>query len=198
MSICVFGDSIAWGAWDEERGGWVNRLKLSLESKDHESQIYNLAIDGETSHGVLDRLEAETAPRSASFAIVAIGTNDSATDDSGNLLISAQQFEENLREIVATANDASVQVIFVDLPRVDESKTNPVSWANIYYSNEDLDKYSASIKTIAEESNSFFCSIQGLLDKEDLADGLHPNEGGHMKIAEAVENFLINNNIVTI
>jgi len=25
-TICVFGDSTAWGAWDLERGGWVNRL----------------------------------------------------------------------------------------------------------------------------------------------------------------------------
>lgn len=26
--ICVFGASITWGAFDNEKGGWVNRLKL--------------------------------------------------------------------------------------------------------------------------------------------------------------------------
>ena len=32
-SICVFGDSTAWGAWDMEKGGWVNRLWFYINEK---------------------------------------------------------------------------------------------------------------------------------------------------------------------
>ena len=72
MSICVFGDSTAWGAWDEEKGGWVNRLRLSLESKNYEPQVYNLAIDGDTSEGVRERFEAEATLREARIVIIPI------------------------------------------------------------------------------------------------------------------------------
>ena len=198
MSICVFGDSTAWGAWDEEKGGWVNRLRLSLESKNYEPQVYNLAIDGDTSEGVRERFEAEAALREAGIVIIAIGANDSGTDDSGNFFISAAQFEDNLRALANTANKLGYVMVFLDFENIDESKTNPVSWANVYYSEEDLDKYSAIMKTVAEESNIYFCSIRGLLTNEDLADGLHPNESGHAKIAETVEKYLINNKIVSI
>ena len=30
-TICVFGDSITMGAWDLEKGGWVNRLRLFID-----------------------------------------------------------------------------------------------------------------------------------------------------------------------
>ena len=33
-TICVFGDSISWGAWDMEKGGWVNRLWLFLAERE--------------------------------------------------------------------------------------------------------------------------------------------------------------------
>ncbi len=33
MNICIFGDSITYGAFDTEKGGWVNRLHLYLDSK---------------------------------------------------------------------------------------------------------------------------------------------------------------------
>ena len=198
MSICVFGDSTAWGAWDEEKGGWVNRLRLSLEYKNYEPQVYNLAIDGDTSEGVRERFEAEAALREAGIVIIAIGANDSGTDEGGNFFISAAQFEDNLRALANTANKLGYVMVFLDFENIDESKTNPVSWANVYYSEEDLDKYSAIMKTVAEESNIYFCSIRGLLTNEDLADGLHPNESGHAKIAETVEKYLINNKIVSI
>ena len=31
INILVFGDSITYGAWDKEKSGWVNRLRLALE-----------------------------------------------------------------------------------------------------------------------------------------------------------------------
>lgn len=100
--------------------------------------------------------------------------------------------------MTAGANEAGLVVVLLDLTNIDESKTNPVPWAGVYYSEEDLAKYSQIIKTVAEDSESNFCSVRELLSKEDLADGLHPNEIGHAKIAETVESFLIENKIISI
>ena len=50
-SICVFGDSTAWGAWDTEKGGWVSRLWLHLargSESDEYCEVYNLSISGGT------------------------------------------------------------------------------------------------------------------------------------------------------
>lgn len=37
VNILVFGDSIVYGAWDDEKAGWVNRLRLVLE---HQNDVY--------------------------------------------------------------------------------------------------------------------------------------------------------------
>jgi lysophospholipase L1-like esterase len=55
-TICVFGDSITWGAYDPERGGWVNRLRNDLEKKEIES--YNLGISGDTTADLLKRFNS--------------------------------------------------------------------------------------------------------------------------------------------
>jgi len=34
MNILIFGDSITWGAYDPDKGGWVNCLRNYFESKD--------------------------------------------------------------------------------------------------------------------------------------------------------------------
>ena len=34
-NICVFGDSIVWGAWDKEKAGWVNRLAIYCQNKNN-------------------------------------------------------------------------------------------------------------------------------------------------------------------
>ena len=38
--------------------------------------------------------------------------------------------------------------------------------------------------------------MYGLLDKEDLEDGLHPNSAGHEKMFQRVKDFLIKNKII--
>ena len=66
--ILIFGDSIVYGAWDSE-GGWVDRLKrdahkLYFDTKgETKIQILNCGIGGETSRGLLKRVEQEILSR---------------------------------------------------------------------------------------------------------------------------------------
>lgn len=201
ISICVFGDSIVWGGGDDEMGGWVNRLRLSIEEKMLEVEVYNLGIPSDTSQDLLNRFEVEALARgngAGDVALIAVGVNDSATDDEGHFLIAPAKFEDNLKAIAGLAKSAGYAAIFLGLHDVDETKTNPMPGSNLYYSQEDLDQYSDIVKAVAAETESYFLDIKGLLSTKDLADGLHPNEIGHAKIAEAVEKYLINNKIVNI
>ena len=56
----IFGDSISYGLYDKEYLGWVNRVKLNLNSNHY---IFNLAIPGQSSKDILNKFEIELQNR---------------------------------------------------------------------------------------------------------------------------------------
>lgn len=58
-NICILGDSIVYGAWDEEKHGYVNRLREDLKENNQVENIYGLGIPGETTAGLLKRIDTE-------------------------------------------------------------------------------------------------------------------------------------------
>ena len=79
-SICIFGDSTAWGAWDMEKGGWVNRLWLYVGKRDDNKnyvEIYNQSVSGGTTETILARFESEAKIREVDALIFQSGANDS-------------------------------------------------------------------------------------------------------------------------
>ncbi len=191
-SICVFGDSTAWGAWDMEKGGWVNRLWLyTAEKTDGGCEIYNLSISGGTTQTILDRFEPESKIREADGIIFQSGGNDSyLMGKKGPNKIPLDVFKSNVQDIIKRALVITSNIIFIGFKNVDEAKTSPVSWKDIYYINSEIKKYDDAMQEICQENNIPYLNIFGLLEKNDFADGLHPNEEGHIKIFNTVKNFL--------
>ena len=74
QTICVFGDSIAWGASDSEKGGWVERLKIYM-GEHRSGNVYNLGVSGDTTNDLLERFEQEAKARESDVIIFAVGTN---------------------------------------------------------------------------------------------------------------------------
>lgn len=101
-SICIFGDSTAWGAWDMRKGGWVNRLWFHVAKRDEDYvEIYNLSISGGTTETILARFESEAKIRNADAIIFQTGSNDAAYKNTpGNYLVSPEKFRANLEEII--------------------------------------------------------------------------------------------------
>jgi len=202
--ICVFGDSVAWGAWDKE-GGWVQRLRKFFDIKNLSDPnfyclVYNLGVSGNKTKDILKRFEFEIKQRleevEETIIIFAIGINDSYfLHNEDKLRTSVEDFRTNIQKIINAAKKFSIKIIFVGLTPVDESKTTPIPWdTNKSYKNEFIQKYNEIIKSVCKENKIYFVEIFEQWVKSDykqlLEDGLHPNSNGHQKIFETVFEHL--------
>lgn len=192
--IVVFGDSVAYGAWDSE-GGWVDRLKrwahqVTIESAgETKLQVFNLGIGGDTSTGIARRIEAELAARqSASWplaVVISYGANDERTTD-GTIETDLETFKATTRRIIAAAQKHTEKPIFVGSPRLVETV---LTFKGREYSDERLAAYEAAQREIVEAAGIPYVEIRSLFDNDNYYafDKIHPNNNGHVVIFEAVK-----------
>jgi len=183
--ICIFGDSIAWGAVDPKNGGWVAQLWRYFETNnDYDIAIYNQGVSGDNTNDLLARFKVECEAREPQIIIFAIGINDSQyVKTKDNPRVSLEKFQNNLVELINQAKKFSDKIIFVGLTKVEESKLMPIPWSDEekFYDNDNIVKYNAVIKKVCDENNFPFIDLLDLLEPNDLDDGLHPNSEGHKK-----------------
>lgn len=196
--INIFGDSIAWGAYDRE-GGWIDRLKrYLLKSPNDYDEVYNLGISGDSTEELLRRFRIENEARESDLIIFAIGTNDASYFKPRNEnWVPMDKFEKNLLELIAQAKKFTNEIVFVGLLRANDAITAPAPWAtDFYYYNKNIEIYNNKLKEICEKNKLLFIEMQDLLSNEDLEDGLHPNSIGHEKIFLRVKDALEANKII--
>lgn len=185
MTICIFGDSITWGERDCEKGGWAGRLKTHL--MDEDVWVYNLGISDDSTDSVLKRFDAETEARNPDIIIFAIGIKDASKTNNGETIISLDEFRKNIEILADKAKRITDKIVFIGLTDVDESKTNPYSWdENRYSDNESIAGYDEALEFFCQNNNITYVEMLGLLDNDDLCDGLHPNSKGHEKMFEKI------------
>lgn len=193
--ICIFGASSTQGFYDVEKGGWADRLKIyayerSL-NKEGYFEVFNLGVSGNTSRDLLKRFYAEAKARDPTIIIISLGDNDSA------LKIPLNEYESNMGKIFSQAKDITKEVIVLGTKKVDEKLTKPVPWnTECYYVNEEIQKYDAKLRKLAENHKIEYVSLFDVLNEKDLEDGLHPNSRGHKKIFEKVKDVLINKKLM--
>lgn len=190
MNILIFGDSITWGAYDPEQGGWVTRLRNYFEAEDGDICVYNLGICGDTTADVLNRIEGEAKSRKPGLIIFSIGINDAALIRPRNTpRIALDEFQQNLAKLLGIAKKFSDKVVFIGLTAVDESKTVPVLWnTDEFYTNENIKRFSNAIKKFCETNGAKFIPMDGVVGDNDFIDGLHPNAAGHGKIFNRIKS----------
>lgn len=198
MDICVFGDSIAYGYYDLEKGGWANRLRIYLDNKKFGGAIYNLGISGDITDDVLKRFVVETSAREPELIIFSIGINDAQwLIAEKHIRVALEKFEENIKELISKARNYNFSIAFVGFNPVEEEKTSPIPWrTNITYKNENIEKYNNKLGEICEKENIKFINLYSEMVKMDykklLHDGLHPNAKGHEWIAQKVIKEIFN------
>lgn len=189
----VFGDSIANGYYGYKTLGWVSLLNQEFMEKD--LFFYNRAVSGDTSNDMKKYFEIELEAIEPNLVLISIGINDSLKENGLNN-VHKKDYEKNVVIFVDYLQKKNIKVILVGIPNVDESRTLPVSWRDVYYSNKDVFEYNQILKKISSEKQVPFIGTFGLLENEDLKDGLHPNDNGHIKIYEKVKGFLIENKLI--
>lgn len=197
-SICIFGDSITWGAGDPEKGGWAQRLKSYFETRDSEYifYFYSLGIPGDNTQELLTRFEEEAKAREPSLIIFSIGLNDSQyIETKDNPRVSKTDFSHNIKTLIEQSQKLHAQIVFLGLPNVDEELTTPIGWSNIkkFYENSVIHEYDEILKALTDEQKLGYIPIFDTLNKADLADGLHPNPIGHEKMFNQVLKYLLAN-----
>ncbi|MDP3882196.1 MAG: SGNH/GDSL hydrolase family protein [Nanoarchaeota archaeon] len=188
QSICIFGASSTHGFYDVEKGGWPDRLKSYLYTKNSEEdyyEVFNLGISGNTTEDLLARFKNEASTRKPTIIIISLGDNDSA------LNISLKKYEENMNTIIKQAKEFTKNIVILGAKKVNEKITNPVPWnKDAHYTNANIQKYDDKLKEISEKGKVSYLSLFNLLNDSDLHDGLHPNSQGHEKIFQVVKDFL--------
>jgi len=195
MNICVFGDSIVWGAYDPENGGWATLLRNYFESADSppyfreagDVEVYNCGVSGDKTEDLLKRFEVEAQAREPNLIIFAIGINDSPILLSSNQRrVSDENFKNNIFKLHTHSSKFTQQIIFVGFTPIDDGKTSP--WDDEKaYRQEGASHFDQIIQKYCDDNKLIYIPLQEVLSKKDLYDGLHPNTEGHRKIFEIIK-----------
>lgn len=194
MRVLVFGASSVQGYWDAQ-GGWSDRLKhyydeLQMQDWSQEQpRIINLGVSGDTSNQVLSRVSSEAAGRQNEKGlaiIIQVGGNNAA-EENGKTLTTAEEYQAELEKIVDESRKFTDKVLAIGFQRVDESKTLPVAWKDLYYKNNNMARFELAAKERTEKLDVPFVPIFEKFQTDMNAhDGLHPNDKGHQLIFELV------------
>jgi len=190
--ICVFGDSVAWGACLPKREAWTDLLRNYLDEKSQYSvELYNLGIDRDMSKDILLRIDAEANARKPHITIFAVGTNDSIYRANNQFDISESEFVENLKSLVGKARKFTEKLWFVGLAKGSDQDTVPLirSSTGKCYSKVAVKRYDECLKKFTASENIPFVDIFSKLDDSDFDDGLHPNIEGHRKIFTEIKTM---------
>jgi lysophospholipase L1-like esterase len=189
-TICIFGDSIAFGHNAERGEGWAHHLKKFLEERDTDTAVVNLARDGEMTSGVLSYIDKECEKHKPAEIIIALGLNDSAYSFTQHRpRIQREQFDKNFTEILEIAKKYAQKIVVLGIMRVNEihSVIDIEDGTLAQYQNITLQKFNDSLKGISESLGAHFIDLYSLLSDEELDDGFHPTTAGHLKIFNEVK-----------
>lgn len=211
------GDSITYGNWDSE-GGWLERFREYLDQRilsiyqrvdlysKHYTLVYNLGIPGETTEGLLERLERELKPRInrelENIIIFAIGVNDSRYyEHSREHAVDFNVYQKNLPKLFEIAKKYTGKIVFVGLMPVDEKRTDPIFWeTQAFYRNAFVKRYDKEIRDFCEKEGVHFIEIFDKLIGENieelLEDGIHPNNKGHQRLFEIIKAELEDKKVI--
>lgn len=189
-----FGDSITYGEYDGVFGGWVDILKRYALQKYNEGSneliLFNLGIGGETSEGLVKRIQNEIVARNSedgNFVFLGYGANDLAIKD-GSQIVNSEQFKANIEKAIQHARDFSKEIYLVSILPISEKIDGEISTTGKVRMNEDVLVYNQILKDIATENSLIYIDFHSafLKDKQILLskDGVHPNEKGYGMMAE--------------
>jgi acyl-CoA thioesterase-1 len=202
IKIFIFGDSIAYGAWDPE-GGWVERLRQWLFGTtrgdyNRGTFLYNLSIVGETTAELRKRFPTELAARQPApedLIVFATGINDTQFVQD-QPIATPTDVCTHVRALLQQARTWTPRLCWVGLTPVDDARTTPIPWMpDRAYRNAIVAEFEAAIRQTAAAAAIPYIELfrPWTADRgypQLLCDGIHPNAAGHARIYERMKTFL--------
>ena len=203
MDIYCFGDSITFGEYDTERGGWVDRVKTECMARhvatgEPADSVFNLGIGGETTRMMRARLKTELATRldvdARSLVVLAYGANDAAESE-GTFLVSREEYVENLAWAIDEARRLRCDAWLVNVTPMAAAADGVRNASGRLRSNAVVARYNDALRELSQSKAVELLDVNAAFRAHELAslfapDGLHPNAKGHTVIFEMVRERL--------
>ena len=159
-TILVFGDSIsaAYGMSPEE--GWVSLLDQQLLQNNHNYQVINASVSGETTGGGLIRLPKTLEIHQPDIVILELGGND------GLRGYPIDQIQENMQDMIDLSKQVDARVLLIGM-------VLPPNYGQRYTL-----AFETLFQNLAAENHVEFLPflLEGVTTSESLIqrDGIHP------------------------
>ncbi len=160
--IVAFGDSLTEGYGTTKGHNYVDILAQRIGE-----EIINMGVSGNTTTDALLRMD-ELVAQEPRLVILLLGGNDTLRQ------MPAELTEQNLRDIIETLHDEGTAVLLVGVSG---------GFAN-------AQRYADMFEELADEYELAFVPniLKGLIGRSEyMYDAIHPNDTGHVKMADRIE-----------
>ncbi len=175
FKILIIGDSISEGYGVAKEKAYPTILEKKLRALRPQLKIINASISGSTSASALKRVKWQLKMK-PDMIILALGAND------GLRGLKVEATEENLQKAIEAAKSQGIKVVLGGMKL-------PINYGEKYRSD-----FEAIFTHLAKKNGidliPFILEGVGGIAAYNQADGIHPNEKGHERIAEHIFTFL--------
>ncbi len=172
QTIVVFGDSLSAAYGIPQHEGWVALLQQRLNQQNHDYQVVNASISGETTSGGLSRFGNMLKLQKPNIVLIELGGND------GLRGLSEVETHNNLEAMIQQSKKSKTKVLLIGM------KIPP------NYGLKYSQQFSENYQTLAKKHGAALVPflLEGVASNPDLiqADGLHPTAAAQAKILENV------------
>ncbi|MCH2206215.1 MAG: GDSL-type esterase/lipase family protein [Lentisphaerales bacterium] len=180
VDLLMIGDSIT-DCWQWGGGRGKNVWNEYYQKRNP----YNIGISGDTTQGVLWRLQNGAIDNiSPKLAVVMIGTNNHKN--------TSEEVAEGIKEILKELRKQlpTTKILLLDIfPRGKNPSETKLHLKNAK-TNEIIRKYANQKQIFSMNINKIFLQEDGMLNMALMKDPVHPNEAGYKIWAEAMEPFI--------
>jgi lysophospholipase L1-like esterase len=204
-TILCYGDSNTWGSIPDSdfryprSVRWTSTLQRLLGDG---YEVISEGLCGRTlksdiavpeKNGINYILPCVLSHEPLEWVIVMLGTND-VKDRYG---LSPESISDNLRETISIIRSAEMEnkenlkILIVCPPEIVVPNQGPDERFTLGI--EKIKKLPNLYKKVADETNSYFINAGDFIITSTV-DGLHFDEAGHLKLAEVIKDFILQNN----
>lgn len=191
--ICLLGDSIGQGYWDQSGIGWFGRLAQKIgKNHPYKFSFHNASMSGDTSIDTLHRLSSEVIQRGVNYLVIAVGVNDlirwHSTDNQTSLALDTSKV--TWEQLLGQATKFCDKVLVVGCIPVIEDRMpeKGIFDTPLYCLNRDIIKYNSEVAALCKKYKvPHFDIFAAMPSKKELfKDASHPNSDGHQLISELI------------